>query len=281
VCVGGSDSEAGGLDDQADIVDGTEEWPPSNYDPYAPLALPFGPRTNEIRRKFVDNPIFADENDPDAIAIEESDNMFLLQLPTDLSRPVHAERGAIDISDEDGHGRTAPRGGMPEGHLGKIQEMSSGKVFLVTNDGKRFQVNSGMPSSFAEYISAIRMDPKDTESGDVSAAASATATGGRSSASSSSSSSSAGRYSGRDVQSAEVLDPTGNFYMLGRVTRKLVVIPDYDIGQPRKPTSSSTGKASAEEGPTLQRNVSESTVDSNYEMGAYQPMDAYDDLQEV
>jgi len=71
-------------EDEPFDVNGLEKWPPTRYDSFAPLSLPFGPRTAATRKLLASEGILADPNDADAVAQEEQSSLFVLQMPSDL-----------------------------------------------------------------------------------------------------------------------------------------------------------------------------------------------------
>ncbi len=98
-----------------------------------------------------------------------------------------------------------------------MQVMKSKKVFLVLNDGRRYEVNPGMAASFSQYAGAIHVDKQEPGQ-------SHTSTAGAGSTSSK-------QRGGGDPKNVTV---QGALNMLGGVTSKWVVTPSHMIGQQKK-----------------------------------------------
>lgn len=140
---------------------------------------------------------------------------------------------------------------IPPGKLGKLQVMKSGRTYLVTVDGKRFEVSRGRDSSFAQFIASIQA-PASNEPSSSSSSAAVTQHQNASNGSGS------GNHnllrptyfsSAPPSDYGAKLNPSGtaaagavndNFYMLDRVSKKLVVSPSYLIG--RVPGSARTAQ---------------------------------------
>lgn len=83
--------------------------------------------------------------------------------------------------------------------MGKIQVMKSGKVYLIGNDNKRYLVSAGSTCSFSQYLTSIEVEEATNQ------------------------------YMNDLTDSYQ-----GDIHMLGSVNRKLVVIPQFDIGSNRR-----------------------------------------------
>jgi RNA polymerase III RPC4 len=91
--------------------------------------------------------------------------------------------------------------------------MKSGKVFLVSNDGRKYSLSPGMTCTFAQYAAAIAVD---------ATAPSPVVTNLESSSSS----------KGNDNKNANNVETStkGTFHLLGSISRKIIVVPEYEIG---------------------------------------------------
>eukprot|EP01041_Mallomonas_annulata_P006716 gene6715-13610_t len=184
-----------------------ESWPPSDYTALKPVTLPFGPRTSAKQHLRDNEPLFASANDRRAVEVEESDSMFLLQLPSMLRLPPPKTYEARTLGEVSSESATAPEEGkasssavppLTTGRIGSLKILRSGRVFLETSDGRRFEVSSGLEAAFAQNVACVEMPmaPGPSQS-----------------------------------QSSKKNEETqGSLYLLGPVTRKLVVVPDFDIG---------------------------------------------------
>eukprot|EP01034_Spumella_vulgaris_P026164 gene26164-32699_t len=151
------DSDSDDVPDETDDVDkdGCEIWPPTQYDALAPLSLPLGPKTANMRVMLAAESILADPHDIEALEKEESSSLFLIQMPSDLnfnhileSRRQEGDERKVSENDVQ----------VKNGRLGKLQLLKSGKVRLVTDCGKSYEVSSGMAASFAQYLTSIQLN---------------------------------------------------------------------------------------------------------------------------
>jgi hypothetical protein len=126
-----------------------EVWPPQKYDSTAPLSLPFGPKTVALRRLLANAPILANPNDATALLNEESQSLFVVQLPSDLkmeslTRTVNTEDEpqlqSHPNNTQQQKQQEAPILG-PDRKLGKLKLYKSGKVKLVTENGNSYDVS--------------------------------------------------------------------------------------------------------------------------------------------
>ena len=101
------------------------QWPPTDYEPLAPLQLPVGP-TVAIKHE---GPLFAASNDTAGVEHEEQTDMFLLQLPGDLrySRfPIYID----DINNIAEYSRLATRTQELPGEKASPKSVKVGKCLL-------------------------------------------------------------------------------------------------------------------------------------------------------
>lgn len=98
-----------------------EVWPPVEHSSSLPLALPFGPRSQNRRQQLLTQSLFAHPDDTAALSAEERSDMFLLQLPSSLLTPLPtSEPATAEVQKK-----------LASGYIGKLQIMKSGRVFLV------------------------------------------------------------------------------------------------------------------------------------------------------
>jgi hypothetical protein len=113
--------------------------------------------------------------------------------------------------------------------LGKLQLLKSGRVVLITTTGLRYDVSNGMATCFSQYLSSLDIDLSEEAKKASAAAATANLTHTPSSSSSSSSA-----YSRQNIKPPQPVIPiTGKLCMLDRISRKLIITPQYDIGKMR------------------------------------------------
>jgi len=224
------------------------EWPPREFDSLEPVELPFGPRSLAQRVQLAQQTIFADSGDAAAMEREENESMLLLQLPSSIAQGSFVPPDGVHVAG--GTEERKARRQLKPGKLGKIQITQSGRVYLVVSeeahendsnisdnrskrgrrqgdiagvDGtapvgdeeqaaslvggapqvKRYEINRGITPSFMQVVASITTK--------------APATSGSDEASSSSNPSSS--------------DSGDQLHLLGAVTDKIVVTPDFDIGQ--------------------------------------------------
>lgn len=246
------------LEDTASGINGAEgdgeDWPPANYSSAAPLSLPFGPKSLTVRERLANAPILADPNDQEALQREEESTLILMQMPSSLRFPSfssatgESSSAAIPLDDV-GAQRAAAKAlqntaTSKPGHVGKMQLLRSGKVRIITNDGKIYEVNSGIAVAFAQYLGSIDMKEKISTSN-------------------SSSSSNSNRdvkpdikpvlsAGGKGFSMATAAAVSGEMHVMGRVTHKIVVTPlEDDCLQSATATTTTsdgdTGAASVDE----------------------------------
>lgn len=123
-----------------------EVWPPlRRYDPSRPLELPIGPKTAALRRLLSSQPIFADPYDNEAVDWEQKNALFLIQLPSDLSLDSSIYNQQLNLEQH-------PQQRKISNKLGKLQLMRSGKVRLLTNEGKSYEVSVRYSSNIYHYL---------------------------------------------------------------------------------------------------------------------------------
>ena len=219
----GSDSSDSD-DDIEEKTDIDEIWPPQKYDMLEPLSLPLGPTTTSKRDELERQAIIYHPDDAEALEREKSD-LFLLQLPSDLCLKSNIANGEVNddnIDDEsklldipdDNNLKEAKKveGKIGPSKLGKLQLTRSGKVFLVTENGKRFEVNNGITACFANFVAGIELndnmnDDNNMNNGDDNRKKSKT------------------YFSDKKGNSDAPI--SGDLNILGRITKKLVITPDY------------------------------------------------------
>lgn len=200
-----------------------EQWPPLYYDSAAPVALPLGPRavaTQEHLAQKVSPPsspappaltltqaVFADAQD-DAATEREQSSIFLLQLPSSIvsvasslharltpthsyacrvkaSSPPAVDAAAAEVSCE--------QPPLEPGRIGKILVMRSGAMVLQLENGRRYQMHSGLPTSFAQFLVANEVSD----------------------------------HGPRVKQETKKKQPQGAMHMLGNITQKIVVTDSF------------------------------------------------------
>ena len=193
-----SDGNNGEENIEMDVDDHEKEqqWPP-HVTPEAPHSLPIGPNSKAKRRSLNKSELMTASNDPAARSKEEAENTILLQMPSELSL-----KSQVPVKTEDGHEKMVDA--VQSCLLGKLEVRKSGRVFLVTTNGARYECNAGMTAYFSQYVASVS---------EVST------TSSPSSSSSSSSSSS------RALIKEEKDDKKGggSLHLLSPVTRKWVV----------------------------------------------------------
>lgn len=169
-----------------------EVWPPQKYNALDPLSLPFGPKTAQLRKILAQEAILAPPDDLEALDYEERTSLFLLQMPSDLKT-------------------------VANGKLGKLQLLRSGKVRLVTNDGKSFDVRNGLAACFMQSLVTVdvsQSEAKPSPEGEQSAP------------------------SKKKSKEVPVTSEQGTMHLMGNITKKLVLTPNYELGVQRKRSSS-------------------------------------------
>lgn len=165
-----SGTESSDSDDDMDVDPDVEEiWPPQKYDLLEPLSLPLGPTTAIKRDELERQAIIYHPNDYEALEREKSD-IFLLQFPSDLCLksniiPIEINEDKDDDAklldgNDDKYLKEAKKveGKIGPGKLGKLQLTRSGRVFLVTDSGYKFEVNNGITTCFSNFVAAIKMN---------------------------------------------------------------------------------------------------------------------------
>jgi hypothetical protein len=152
------------------------------------------------------------------------------------------------------------------GKIGKLQIMKSGKMFLVSAvDGRRYELTSGMQSSFAQYAASVTTDkPIASSSSTVTI---------------------------KSEQGVASTTMRGAIHMLGNITQKLVILPEYEIGSrkaapSKQPSSSSSTAATATaaagvSGVRVNRSESVGTEISETAYGDERTLEAAHDLEDM
>jgi hypothetical protein len=212
-------------DDMEEKQDAVEIWPPQRYDMLEPLSLPLGPVTASKRDELERQAIIYHPDDVDALDREKSD-IFLLQFPSDLclkgnitaievNEDNKDDEGQLqDISDENNLKEAKKvEGKIGPGKLGKLQLTKSGKVFLLTDSGHKFEVNNGITACFANFVAEVELNDNYNNATDdnIDDKRNKKPT-----------------YNDkRDKSINDNASISGELKILGRITKKLVITPDY------------------------------------------------------
>jgi hypothetical protein len=195
----------------------------------------------------------------------------------------------VTIKEETVNDNTEQQQPLPdkEGKIGRLQLLKSGRVRLITTDGRSFEVNSGLSTCFLQTLLAVDYQPPpppSSTSGSVHNTNSSNEREGRGTATqptmmTTTSSSSAGvlnRHSntttttassssslsyfsggvGRSIKvetgfsSQQQESSAGSLHFMGNITRKLVITPNYELGVKRNKSAnqSRTAQRAREEG---------------------------------
>lgn len=187
---------------------GTDGGVGTSYNPLSPVVLPLRPQSPEVALPFAACSQATDTPEQQAArrAAEETDDMFLIQLPSTLLPPLAGAASSTETGtgvgangDDDAHSLYEPNEitRLTTGHVGKLQIMKSGKVFLVL-DAKpgetplRHQINLGVRSTFAQTLVAVAPGQQPPAGSPPEAAC-------------------------------------DNMYVLGEITKKLVITPVFGV----------------------------------------------------
>lgn len=168
----------------APVVKEEEIWPPVDFDPNAPVSLPFGPTDPRTKSRLAAQPTFAPAHDAVALEKEEQEDIFLLQFPFMLPTPVETQKdhrftapaGAPSPDgDEDPSAGATPEDDSftvtpdmlslhryPEGRLGKMQVMSDGSMRLWIGSSC-YEVHNSLRTYFAQELASINAAPSEQE----------------------------------------------------------------------------------------------------------------------
>ena len=220
----GSDSSDSD-EDMEEKQDVLEIWPPQKYDLLEPLSLPLGPVTDSKRDELERQAIIYHPDDVDALEREKSD-IFLLQFPSDLCLKGNIAAIEIKEDDKDDEGQLQDtidekslkeakkvEGKIGPGKLGKLQLTKSGKVFLVTDSGHKFEVHNGITACFANFVAEVALNENynNTIDDNIDDKRNKKPT----------------YNTMRDKIVNDNAPISGELKMLGRITKKLVITPDY------------------------------------------------------
>lgn len=122
------------------------------------MQLPLGPSTTALRRLLAAQPILADPSDAEALEREESTSLFLIQMPSDLRFSSILKSTNSSSSAE----TNSKKNKISSARLGKMQLLKSGKVRMVTDDGKVYEVSSGLAASFQHCLMSINCPAEAT-----------------------------------------------------------------------------------------------------------------------
>jgi len=172
-----------------------------------------------------DAPLLTKSQDAEVLAREKDENIFLLQMPSGFALPKRDERhGGVEL-DPDVTLVSSSTGDKARcGKVGKLQLMASGRLFIVLDNGTRFEVHRGLATSFSQHLCAIYVDGSQSETKPSADTAGA------------------GGAKGRGLKAAieatqgngDVYEegPThGELYTMGPITAKWTVTPEHDIGE--------------------------------------------------
>lgn len=229
-----SDATVNDEDDEPFDANGLEKWPPTRYDPYAPLSLPFGPRTAMTRKILASESILADPNDPESLLQEEQSSLFVMQMPSDLKfDKLLVDNSAASSSSSSANATVEATSNKSildaQGKLGKIRLHRSGRVSLVTNDGNVYEIKAGLASSFLQCLSAIRT-PTEADPNAIAASGMASAATAASSSTKKGGKKVAQNSSLQAPDGPIAVGMDGTVHFLGNITKKLVVTPTYELG---------------------------------------------------
>ena len=109
-----------------------------------------------------------------------------------------------------------------------------GKVRLVTNDGNCYEISSGVQSSFVQILTAAKINKtNDTVHNPSTTTSTAKNTKKKNSTNNND-------VKDKSKDDDNVNDNNSNMYMMGSITKKLVVIPEYDIATKKTKNISSS-----------------------------------------
>ena len=109
-----------------------------------------------------------------------------------------------------------------------------GKVRLVTNDGNCYEISSGVQSSFVQILTAAKIN----KTNDTVHNPSTTTSTAKNTKKKNSTNNNVVKDKSKDDDN--VNDNNSNMYMMGSITKKLVVIPEYDIATKKTKNISSS-----------------------------------------
>ena len=105
-------------------------------------------------------PLLSSSTDEEVLKKEQDDSIFLLQMPSSLplSRVVShdplASGTAANPQDPEAPAPTPTPAPQP-GKIGKLQIMSSGKLFMVLDNGSRYEVHEGLVATFSQHLASV------------------------------------------------------------------------------------------------------------------------------
>ena len=250
-----SDSECSTDDDEYDDfidIDGDEEYleKMSDYSKYVPVTIPY--QNARHLNMTVGNALFSGDDDEDDAPVKKKgytrcdQESFLLQLPSNLmiresaKKEVHNvdyEDINVDLTKEDGDtGSSAVdsnegsifeknkmNAAIRPGKIGKLQQYKSGKCYLVTNDGKRYIINGGMPVNFLQYLIKITSS-NDTDTNQQSCASSE-------SLNFNAEPSTKHTFIKKESDTIKDSGTNNDLYFISKINTKLIITPDFDIGE--------------------------------------------------
>ena len=178
---------------------------------------------------------------------------FLLQLPSNLKirenevkeiYNVDYEDVNVDMTREEGinvssvgdmnEGGTRKentiKASIPPGKIGKLQQYRSGKCYLVTNDGKRYVINSGMPVNFSQYLAKITSNASSNSVAEQTSSSFVKVE---------TESSNEHVFIKQETKNQRTeVGKNNDLYFISKINTKLIVTPDFDIGEKTPRTSS-------------------------------------------
>lgn len=124
-----------------------------------------------------------------------------------------------------------------DGRIGKLQLYKSGKVKLVTDNGLIYDVTSGLFSCFQQTVSIIDPQTPATTSNN---AINATNSNNQPTNVPSSSASHQNPLQNLHHNSNHTSETPGDLYFLGNITKKIVMTPEYELGNKKIHTNNSS-----------------------------------------
>jgi len=127
--------------------------------------------------------------------------------------------------------------------LGKLRLHSSGRVTLLTEDGKLYEMQPGLNNSSLQCLAAIDIPPVDPANAPHPTASPVPSTTSNKKGKKSSSSS-----NNAEEEGPIAVGQDGAVHFLGNVTKKLVVTPTYELGVKKNRTSANSINSSGQSG---------------------------------
>jgi hypothetical protein len=247
-------SEAMEVDNDDEVAGENEvgHWPECyGYSRDQPASVPFGPPSAGTWESLSEAPLFAHPKDTVGLNREETESTMLIQFPTsvllgnnnprsrgkpkdvddepmDLTADGSSSSSGVNSSSDHPTSTSAQSSHFTEylkeqklapGRIGKLQIMESGKVFLVTDAGLKFELYAGLTTCFSQYVAAV-----DIAAHQAAAAANVKAEPVSDAGSGAAMSSTQDRATGSNMGQTQA---DAQMYMLSPVTRKVIVAPAF------------------------------------------------------